>query len=162
MSTSTKATWSRIAVAISDDQMQASIQLNQSSDKSPNVLSKIIDALDGAGVVRDDAVFQRAEQFVRLATTMRSYRNRLLSPKVNRPREKMRHSFGTPNSRRAARIGFPRYQWTSTRSAASSRLREEHTSNPLLRSYPPGEVGEAMIASPWDGPGPERRSSSPT
>jgi len=69
MPTSTEATLSRICVTISDDRMQASIRLNSNDDKSPVKLSEILDSLSRAGVLTNETVFPRAEEFTRLATS---------------------------------------------------------------------------------------------
>lgn len=57
-------TSSRIGVTISDDRMTASVLLRPGANTSPLVVTEIVEALQTTGVLIDDEVRERAEEFV--------------------------------------------------------------------------------------------------
>ncbi|MCH7632369.1 MAG: DUF342 domain-containing protein, partial [Planctomycetes bacterium] len=67
MPSAAPTTSSRIGVTISDDRMTASVLLRPGGDTSPLVVTEIVEALQTAGVLIDDEVRERAEEFVTLA-----------------------------------------------------------------------------------------------
>ena len=67
MPSASPQTSSRIGVTISDDRMTASVALRPGADTSPLPVTEVVEALQTAGVLVDDEIRQRAEEFVTLA-----------------------------------------------------------------------------------------------